>query len=162
MIKNYDIRTGSIDLKIWTFQNVQDYCFSELRSKNCVLETFTAIRNSEGSLSESQSECLSYWASYCEKLYCGHELKPTRFLPVENKELDYPISFAEFKLAIQSLKNNKAPGIDFITNEDIKQFLCKESDDLESFEFSDVALKIIFNLIVGFWELEKIPSNLKR
>ena len=73
--------------------------FSELRSKNCVLETFNAIRNSKGSLSESHSECLSYWASYCEKLYCGHDLKPNRFLPVENKDLDYPTSFVEFKLA---------------------------------------------------------------
>ena len=136
--------------------------FSELRSKNCVLETFNAIRNSEGSLSESRSECLSYWASYCEKLYRGHGLQHTRLSPVENKELDYPISFIEFKLAIKSLKNNKAPGNDFITNEDIKQFLCKETDDLDSFEFSDVALHTIFNLMVGFWDCEKIPSNLKK
>ena len=113
--------------------------FSELRTKNCVLETFNAIRNSEGSLSESHSECLSNWAMYCEKLYLGHDLQPIEFLPVENKELDYPISFTEFKLAITSLKNNKAPGNDFITNEDIKQFLRKESEVFDSFEFSDVA-----------------------
>ena len=78
--------------------------FSELRAKNRGMESFNAIRNSEGTLSESHSECLNYWASYCEKLYCGHGLKPTRFLPVENKELDYPISFVEFKLAVKSQK----------------------------------------------------------
>ena len=58
--------------------------------------------------------------------------------------MDGPITFDEFKTAIQSLKNNKAPGNDFITNEDIKQFLTRESDDLDTLEFSDVALNIIF------------------
>ena len=40
--------------------------FSELRSKNNVLETFNAIRNSEKCLSESHEECLRNWAEYCE------------------------------------------------------------------------------------------------
>ena len=76
--------------------------------------------------------------------------------------MDGPITFDEFKTAIQSLKNNKAPGNDFITNEDIKQFLLQESEDLDSFEFSDVVLNILFNLMVGFWEYERIPSGLKK
>ena len=71
--------------------------------------------------------------------------------------MDGPITFDEFKTAIQSLKNNKAPGNDFITNEDIKQFLLQESEDLDSFEFSDAALNILFNLMVVFWEYERIP-----
>ena len=76
--------------------------------------------------------------------------------------MDGPITFDEFKTAIQSLKNNKAPGNDFITNEDIKQFLLQESEDLDSFEFSDVVLNILFNLMAGFWEYERIPSGLKK
>ena len=76
--------------------------------------------------------------------------------------MDGPITFDEFKTAIQSLKHNKAPGNDFITNEDIKQFLLQESEDLDSFEFSDAVLNILFNLMVGFWEYERIPSGLKK
>ena len=72
---------------------------------------------------------------------------------------------------MKSLKNNKAPGCDFITNEDIKQFMRKEyedpddfrqSEDSDSFEFSDVALNILFNVMQAFWKFEKIPSGLKR
>ena len=58
--------------------------FSELRTKKKVLETFNAIKNSEGSLSESQRDCLLYWANYCHKSYCGQKVKNMTYPQVED------------------------------------------------------------------------------
>lgn len=55
-------------------------------------------------------------------------------------------------------RNNKAPRNDFITNKDIKRLLHEEYENFDSFEFSDVVLKILFNLLTRFFELEKIPG----
>ena len=76
--------------------------------------------------------------------------------------MDSSISFDEFKSAVKSLKRNKAPGKDFITNEDIKQFLLEESEDPDSFKLSEVVLNSLFDLIVVFWKFERIPSCLKK
>ena len=45
-------------------------------------------------------------------------------------DLDCPITYAEFISVLHTLKNNKAPGSDFITNEDFK-ILPQLSDDEE-------------------------------
>ena len=58
--------------------------FSELRSKNRSLETFNAIKNREGTLSESQEECLLNWAQYCQDLYYGHNNENISHVPIEN------------------------------------------------------------------------------
>ena len=47
--------------------------FSELRARNCAMENFSSIRNSEGLLSESQAQCLFYWSQYCQELYRGQK-----------------------------------------------------------------------------------------
>ena len=126
------------------------------------METFNAIRNSEGSLSESQEECLLYWSQYCKKLYHGQNSDKFKYIPIEDKKLDSPIEFTEFVAAITSLKNNKAPGKDCMTNEDIKSLLPHESYESDSFDFSEMALNMMFNLIEVFWEFEEIPLDLKR
>ena len=58
--------------------------FSELRAKSRGIETFNAIRNQEGSLSESQEECLLYWTQYCQDLYYGHKSENIGYVPIEN------------------------------------------------------------------------------
>ena len=133
--------------------------FSELRAKNRGIETFNAIRNPEGSLSESQKECLFYWSQYCQDMYRGHKTKDNEHIPIENETMDSPIEFSEFLAAISSLNRNKSPVKDRITNEDIKLLLPQESNDCET---SEMALNTLFNLIEVFWEFEKIPVDLKR
>ena len=87
--------------------------FSELRAKNRGMESFNAIRNSEGSLSESQKECLLYWSQYCQDLYRGQKNRKFIYVPIEDKNLDSQIEFTEFATAVISLKSNKALGKDF-------------------------------------------------
>ena len=69
--------------------------------------------------------------------------------------MDSPIEFTEFMAAITSLKNNKAPGKDYITNEDIKSLLPHESYESDSFDFSEMALNKMFNLFEVFWKYMK-------
>ena len=76
--------------------------------------------------------------------------------------MDSPIEFTEFVTAVISLKSNKAPGADFITNEDIKLFLPQASEEIESLDSSEMVLNMMFNLVEVFWEFEKIPLDLKR
>ena len=136
--------------------------FSEIRAKNRGIETFNAIRNRDGSRSESQKECLLNWAQYCQDLYHGPDFEKISHVPIENESLYSPIEFSEFMVALTSLKRNKAPGKDCITNEDIKSLLPQESGNFELGTFSEMALNMLFNLIEVFWKFEKIPVDLKR
>ena len=95
--------------------------FSELRAKNRAMENFSSIRNSEGLLAESQAQCLFYWSQYCQELYRGQKSNNNvNYFPIHDESLDSSIDIEEFQAAIRSLKPNKAPGKDRITNEDIK------------------------------------------
>ena len=67
--------------------------FSEIRAKNRGIETFNAMRNRKGYLSESQNECLLNWAQYCQDLYYGHNNENISHVPIENESLDSPIEF---------------------------------------------------------------------
>ena len=49
-------------------------------------------------------------------------------------------------VAVASLKRNEAPGIDRITNDDIKLLLPQESGDFEFGTFSEMALNIMFKI----------------
>ena len=66
--------------------------FSELRAKNRGMETFNAIRNSVGSLSESREECLLYRSQYCKNLYHGQNFDKFEYIPIEDKKLDFQSS----------------------------------------------------------------------
>ena len=97
--------------------------FPSLKSKSRTQEFVGPIRNLDGELSNSHSECLKFWSIYCEKLYsktCNKNLFD--YISIENMDLDSPINYDEFISSLKSLKNNKAPGSDFITNEDFKKF----------------------------------------
>ena len=102
------------------------------------------------------------WAQYCQDLYYGHNDENISHVPIENESLDSPIEFSEFLVAVTSLKRNKAPGKDRITNEDVKLLLPQDSVDFEFGTFSEMALNMLFNLIEVFWKFEKIPVDLKR
>ena len=78
--------------------------------------------------------------------------------PVKDEKLDAPIKYEEFKNSIKSLKNNKAPGSDFITTEDFKNLLT--SDDPEILG-KEVILNSLFKGITNLWNDEKMPSKLK-
>ena len=103
------------DVRYWTWlkrlEN-KDYSrrtrllFWEIRSKNSTLETFNAIKDSDGSLFESHSDCLSYWAKYCQELYRGNDIRSVKQI---HQILDCPISYDDFQSAMKSLKRSKAP-----------------------------------------------------
>ena len=132
--------------------------FQCLKSKNRTNDFFGPIRNLEGKLSNSHIECLEYWSNYCESLYSKTCKKELDLTPIENPKIDHPITFEEFISVVKSLKNNKAPGSDFITNEDFKNLL--ESD--EEILGGSVILQNVFKLISRFWEKEQVPSELKK
>ena len=85
--------------------------------------------------------------------------KIINYLPINDEKLDSPITYEEMKISIKSLKNNKAPGSDFITNEDFKKWLT--SDDPEILG-NEAILKSIFKVICTFWDKENIPPKLKQ
>ena len=43
--------------------------FQSLKSRNREQEFLGSIKNADGRLSNSLSECLHFWANYCQKLY---------------------------------------------------------------------------------------------
>ena len=136
--------------------------FQSLKKRYCNHENFGAIKNSEGKLSTSLPECLRFWGNYCTKLY---EKSPSKFF-VYNQvngnelEIDRPITYAEFVSVLPKLKNNKAPGSDFITNEDFK-ILLQPSDDEDISRNNALFLKNIFDILKTFWVKEKVPCQLK-
>ena len=74
------------------------------------------------SFSATKKEYLECWAQYLEKKFANTSEK--KFIPpknsMSNETNNKLITENEVQLAIWSLKNLKAPGIDEITNEDIK------------------------------------------
>ena len=106
--------------------------FQSLKKRHRKYENFGAIKNSDGKLSTSLPECLRYWCEYCTKLYDKPNSKVFAYNPIygNDVDLDCPITYAEFISVLKTLKNNKAPGSDLITNEDLK-ILLQLSDDEE-------------------------------
>ena len=101
--------------------------FQNLKSKNRDYEFHGPIRNFKGKLSNSLTECLQFWSNYCQKLYSKTGKESFHYAPINDEKLDPPITYEEFKNSIMSLKNNKVPGNDFLTNEDFKKWFT--SDD---------------------------------
>ena len=73
---------------------------------------------------------------------------------VSQRLLDSPITYEEFISVCKWLKNNKAPGSDYITNEDFKNLL--SLDDPEILGSTDI-LKNVFKVISSFWGEERVP-----
>ena len=138
------------------------FFFQSLKKRYCKHENFGPIKNSEGKLSTSLPECLNFWSNYCTKLYEKHNLPAFVFNPVKgnDQELDRPFTYVEFVSVLPGLKNNKAPGSDFITNEDFK-ILLQASDDQDISSKSALFLKTVFDILNSFWVKEKVPCQLK-
>jgi len=94
--RNMQYRTWLKRLEKQDYSKRPRILFSELRAENRGLETFNAIQNQQGSLSESQKECLLYWTQYCQDFSYGHKSENIRYVPIENESLDSPIEFSEF------------------------------------------------------------------
>ena len=110
-------------------------------------------------MSNSLLESLHYWSNYCENLYSNVKSKVFNYNnPVEDENLDFPLRYEEFISVCKSLKNNKAPGSDFLTNEDFKNLL--SLDDPEILGSTDI-LKKVFEVISSFWGLERVPLKVK-
>ena len=129
-----------------------------MKAKNRTQEFQGSIKNLNGKLSNSLTECLENWSCYCEKLYSKTCKKQFKYKPVKNEVLDGPIRYEEFNSVLMSLKNNKGPGRDFITNEDIKDLLSIDDPEIPE---STVFLEYVFKVISRFWEVETIPKKLK-
>ena len=132
--------------------------FQKLKSKNRDYEFHGPIRNFKGKLSNSLTECLQFWSNYCKKLYSKTGKESFNYVPINDEKLDSPITYEEFKKSIMSLKNNKAPGSDFLTNENFKKWFT--SDDPEILG-EELVIESIYKVISNFWDSEKIPPKLK-
>ena len=109
--------------------------------------------NVDGRLSNSLDECLLFWSKYCEKLYELPQINIRRspYYHEEDSELDSPITYSEFIEVLSKLKNNKAPGSDFITNDDLKMFILPlDSDDPDVQRKITTFLKGVFKIIKIF------------
>ena len=93
--------------------------FRELRSRLRNTENFGPIIDSSGNLSRNWTECLQNWANFYASLY--KEKVPNPFSPPYRKNpiLDCEFSMEELILAVNTLKDYKAPGADNILNDDL-------------------------------------------
>ena len=96
----------------------------------------------------SPQELQTNWAEFYEQLYEGYQEAIFDAKSIGNHILDRPLEHDKVERAISHLKNNKAPGSDSITSEDLK-FL------------NEIDSSIIFHLLLSFWTDEKVPTDLK-
>ena len=92
-------------MKVWTIKRESGYFFQSLKSQSRTQELVGPIRNLDGELSNSHSECLKFWSIYCEKLYsktCNKNLFDC--ISIENMDLDSPINYDDYISSLKSLK----------------------------------------------------------
>ena len=114
------------------------------------------MKNREGKESENADEYLAYWTDFWEDLYTENKGN-IKFLPLGKKELfengpeslNKEPSLEELTTVLKNAAKNKAPGQDCIRVEEVCLLL------------NSKALKILHNLFLIFWNLEKIPASLK-
>ena len=63
--------------------------------------------------------------------------------------------------AIPTLRNNKSPGFDNITNDDIKVFL-QELNGGDILELKGRFMHFLFGIFSDFWFNKRVPHDLKR
>ena len=135
--------------------------FAALRNKAKSPEQFGPIRGISGTLSTSLSQCLENWASYYKN---WDRAKPGTFdYPhVENPDLDKPFTYVELVLAVNKLRDNKAPGEDLIATDDLTILLHTDPDDPDFVLKNREILNSLLDLISSFWSTEKMPPPLKK
>ena len=103
--------------------------FRELGRKQCDSENFGPISDGSGNLSLNWTECLENWASFYASLY--KRKATSKFDPPyrKNPDMDSEFSIEELILAVNTLKDYKAPGEDNILNDDFTILLRTDPED---------------------------------
>ena len=149
------------------YQRATRSFYAELSSKNLSREQVRPIRNKNGSLSTSLSECLNYWRSYYQDLYkCPVEL--LNFNPKKNSSLNdrdrqtlnKEISREEGILAVDSLKDYSSPGTDQILNRDLT-ILLHQGENSQPDKDGVNIMHFIHGIFRKFWREEQVPPQLK-
>ena len=130
--------------------------FQNLKWKNKDYEFHGPIRNFKGKLSNSLSECLQFWSNYCQQLYSETGKQSFHYVPILDEKLDSPITYKKFKKSIMSLKNKKAPGSDFWTNEDFKKWFTSGDPEILG---DALVSEIIYKVIVNFGSQKRFPQS---
>ena len=136
--------------------------FGELRRRQRETENFGPIIDSTGILSQNWTKCLENWANFYTSLY--KEKVPTSFNPPyrNNPILDAEFSIEEVILAINTLKDHKAPGEDNILNNDLTILLHTDPEEPQFAQINRELLQSIHEVLSSFWTAEKVPSALKK
>ena len=114
--------------------------------------TIGVIKNKRGELSDSQESFLENWASFYENLYRASESSREFAMAGGGgpQALNFPPTLEELELELKSAAKNKAPGLDGIRIEELSTLS------------GTSALPVLGKLLELFWELEKVPSILKK
>ena len=108
------------------------------------------IKDENGKVLTEENEIKDRWKRYCEKLYASQEetsVDQADFSYDDEEEPD--ILLSEVKNAIRKLKNNKAPGIDDIPGELLKNF-------------DNAGVKILLQLCNKVWHTRIWPDDWKK
>ena len=124
--------------------------FRELRKKQKETEHFGPIKDSSGKLSKSWTESLDNWATFYELLYKGKKPSSLVHSYKKNESLDDDFSTTDLVLAVDKLKDYRAPGTDNILGEDFTVLLRADPEDENSTLKNVKLLKIIHAIIFFF------------
>ena len=135
--------------------------FSKLRQKNAHSETFCSITKKDGNLTKGLHETLQTWAQHYEDLYAG-PTSPINFPKnLDDDPINEDFTLHEMIYTINTLKRNKSPGYDNITNDDIRSLL-EELNGGDILELNVQVLTVLHNILSDFWFNECVPHDLKR
>ena len=136
--------------------------FRELSRKQRDTENFGPIKDSSGVLSKNLTECLETWATFYASLYRGTVSNSFNPPHRHNSTLDREFSYADVVMAVNTLKDHKAPGTDNILSDDFTILLCVDPEDDYS-KMKNVELLKSFHVVMSsFWARERVPPSLKK
>ncbi|VEN37907.1 unnamed protein product [Callosobruchus maculatus] len=104
-----------------------------------------AIEDKNGMLLTDKKQITERWREYCEELYFDEQINDQQ-RQINNTDREPEILKSEVEDAIKKLKNNKAPGIDEVTGEILK-------------ELGDEAVNIILKICNLIWETGIWPKD---
>ena len=147
--------------------------YAELRSKNKAFEYYGPIMDAAGDLSTTLKGCLENWASYYSKLYkdtnrhinveLAHKCEFPILGPKNLALLNEDITLHEVIHAINSLKDYSTPGEDMILSRDLTLLLhMEQGKTTEDYPESWTILRFLWRVISNFWNIGRVPWQLKQ
>ena len=106
------------------------------------------VKDENGKVLTEGPEIKERWKNYCKGLYASQEAIGVE-IPIQCNEEEPDILLSEVKNAIQKLKNNKAPGIDDIPGELLKNI-------------DDTGVTILLQLCNKIWHTRSWPEDWKK